>query len=243
MLISIIVPAFNEERLLPACLKAVDTARAQFSLLGWESEIVVCNNNSTDRTGEVAEKLGARVVFEPVNRISTARNAGARVARGDWFIFVDADSEPPPGLFQATARHIRSGKVIGGGALMRFPDKTPIGNLSITLWNWCSRLWRLGAGAFLFVDASAFRAIGGFDEALYASEEIRFSIKLGLFGRKTNRQFVIIHKPRQLTSSRKLRLYSWNEMIPQLARMVFSLPFAVRTREACSFWYDGRREP
>ncbi|HNV68354.1 MAG TPA: glycosyltransferase [Candidatus Ozemobacteraceae bacterium] len=243
MLISIIVPAFNEERLLPACLKAIDAARAKFTDLGWDSEVIVCNNNSTDRTGEVAEKLGARVVFEPVNRISTARNAGARAARGDWLVFVDADSEPPPGLFQAVARHIRCGKAIGGGALMRFPDKTPIGELSLILWNWCSRLWRLGAGAFLFVEAAAFQAIGGFDEALYASEEIRFSIKLGLLGRRSKRQFVIIHKPRQLTSSRKLRLYSWRELVPQIARMVVSLPLAVRTREACAFWYDGRREP
>lgn len=242
MFISIIVPAFNEERLLPACLKAIDRARERFSVLGWESEIIVCNNNSTDRTGEVAEKLGARVVFEPVNRISTARNAGARAAKGDWLIFVDADSEPPPGLFQAVARYIGSGKVIGGGALLRFPDKTLVGELSMFAWNCISRLLRLGAGAFLFADAEAFRAIGGFSEALYASEEIRFSIELGHFGRQAGKQFVIIHKPRQLTSSRKLRLYSWNEMIPQLARMLISLPLAVRTREACSFWYDGRRE-
>lgn len=242
MLISIVVPAFNEEKLLPSCLAAIHRAREVFHPFGWRSEVVVCNNNSTDRTGEVAEKAGARVVFEAVNRISTARNTGARAAHGDWLVFVDADSEPSPGLFRAVARLIRAGNVIGGGALMSFPEKSLIGSSSLLLWNALSRLARLGAGAFLFAETAAFRRMGGFDDALYASEEIRFSIKLGLLGGSQGKRFHIISHPRQLTSSRKLRLYSWNDMIPRILRMVFFLPFAVRNREACSFWYDGRRE-
>jgi glycosyltransferase involved in cell wall biosynthesis len=92
--ISIVVPAFNEEKLLPAALDSIRAARAAFDSRGWTSELVVCDNNSTDRTAEVARAGGAAVVFEPFNQIARARNAGAVRASGDWLIFVDADSQP-----------------------------------------------------------------------------------------------------------------------------------------------------
>ena len=44
---------------------------------GFSWEIIVCDNNSTDKTGEIAGKMGARIAFEPINQISRARNTGA----------------------------------------------------------------------------------------------------------------------------------------------------------------------
>ncbi|MBT6450242.1 MAG: glycosyltransferase, partial [Verrucomicrobiales bacterium] len=64
MLISIAIPAFNEEKLLGETLTSVKTAGAAFRARGWELEVVVCDNNSSDRTGTIAEATGARVVFE-----------------------------------------------------------------------------------------------------------------------------------------------------------------------------------
>src|SRR5712691_9363869 len=98
MKISIIIPAFNEEKLIGETLRRITSAGKVFSELGWESELIVCNNNSTDRTGELAQAAGARVVFEPVNQIARARNKGAEVAGGDWLLFIDADSHPQPEL-------------------------------------------------------------------------------------------------------------------------------------------------
>ena len=92
--ISIIVPAFNEEKLIERSLLSIRSAATTFSQVGWEHEIIVCDNNSTDRTGELARAQGARVFFEPVNQISRARNAGAAAANGEWLVFVDADSFP-----------------------------------------------------------------------------------------------------------------------------------------------------
>src|SRR5436189_2966241 len=92
--ISVIVPAFNEEKLIVGTLRSIRSAAAAFVPLGWESELVVCDNNSTDRTAELARKAGASVVFEPLNQISRARNTGAAGAGGDWLIFIDADSQP-----------------------------------------------------------------------------------------------------------------------------------------------------
>src|SRR5882724_1071379 len=94
--ISVVVPAFNEERLLPPTLRSTRAAAGAFDARGWRWELIVCDNNSTDRTGEIARAGGAEVVFEPVNQIARARNTGAASAGGDWLVFVDADSRPDP---------------------------------------------------------------------------------------------------------------------------------------------------
>src|SRR5437868_3487634 len=91
--ISFVIPAFNEERLLGDTLRHVRTASAAFQDRGWETETVVCDNNSKDATGEIARRAGAIVVFEAVNRIGGARNRGAGAASGDWLLFIDADSK------------------------------------------------------------------------------------------------------------------------------------------------------
>ncbi|MFA6317176.1 MAG: glycosyltransferase, partial [Elusimicrobiota bacterium] len=92
MKLSIVIPAFNEEKLLASCLRSVQAALATGLRPGWASEVVVCDNNSTDKTPEIARAEGAQVVFEPHNQISRARNTGAKAASGDWLLFIDADS-------------------------------------------------------------------------------------------------------------------------------------------------------
>src|SRR5581483_11043104 len=118
MKISIVVPAFNEERLLPETLARVRSASAAFG--GWDTELVVCDNNSTDRTAQIAREAGASVVFEPVNQISRARNAGAARASGEWLVFVDADSHPSPELFGEVRTQIAAGRCIAGGATVKY---------------------------------------------------------------------------------------------------------------------------
>ena len=103
MRVSVVLPAFNEEKLLPAALAAVKAASSAFTARGWEWECVVCDNNSTDGTSAVARAAGATVVFEPVNQIGRARDAGARAATGEWLVFIDADSTPSAELFASIA--------------------------------------------------------------------------------------------------------------------------------------------
>ena len=116
MKISIIVPAFNEEKLLRASLQSINASSSAFHARGWETELIVCDNNSTDRTAEIARAEGARVVFEPINQIARARNCGANAATGNWLLFIDADSQPSSELFADVADAIESGKYIAGGA-------------------------------------------------------------------------------------------------------------------------------
>src|ERR1041384_4934890 len=109
MKISVIVPAFNEEKFIARSLRKIKSATGAFTQLGWDSEVIVCDNNSTDRTAEKARAAGATVIFEPVNQIARARNRGASVATGDWLVFIDADSFPSRELFEDLAAAIRSG--------------------------------------------------------------------------------------------------------------------------------------
>jgi glycosyltransferase involved in cell wall biosynthesis len=229
--ISVIVPAFNEEKLLGATLACIREATK-----GMDVELLVCDNNSTDRTAEIARDAGAKVVFEPLNQISRARNAGAAVASGDWLVFVDADSYPDAALFAEVAVTIAGGRYVGGGATMRFDEADWLGRGSIVIWNGISRAMRWAAGSFVFCRTDAFRQIGGFSTELYASEEIDFSRRLKRLGR-----FTILHRHPLRTSGRKLRLYSNREALRLLLRFVVSGGRSLKRREDCFLWYDGRR--
>ena len=230
-MISVVIPAFNEEKLLGATLACIREATR-----GMDIELVVCDNNSTDRTAEIARQAGAKVVFEPLNQISRARNAGAAAASGDWLVFVDADSYPDAALFAGLAAAIGSGRYVGGGATVRFDDADFLSHGAVSTWNAISRVMRWAAGSFVFCRSDAFRAIGGFSTELYASEEIDFSRRLKRLGR-----FTILHRHPLRTSGRKVRLYSKREYFRLLLRIVVSGGRALKRREDCFAWYDGRR--
>ena len=231
--ISVIVPAFNEEKLLGASLAEIQAAAAAVTRLGLEFELIVCDNNSTDRTADIARAAGARVVFEPVNQIARARNAGAAAATGDWLIFVDADSHPSAELFADVAEQIRSGRCLAGGVTIRLDEKHFVAGLVTQLWNYASRMGRWLAGSFIFVEASAFRKIGGFSHELFAAEELELSKRLKKLSRETGRGIVILHRHPLKTSARKMRLYTLRDHLKLLTRVCFDRR-TLSSREACT---------
>lgn len=231
MKLSVVVPAFNEERLLAATLANLN------AVLPAGCELIVCDNNSTDRTAEIARAAGATVVFEPVNQISRARNRGAAAATGEWLLFVDADSSPSKELLNDTLSAIRAG-ALAGGATVTFDTPYPMVRLWLLLWNWTSRLMRWAAGSYIFCEAAAFRRVGGFSEQLYAGEEIDLSSRLKRLAR---RRIVILHRHPLQTSDRKTHLYRWRDMLAFTLRVLVTGGRSLRRREACSMWYDGRR--
>lgn len=241
MRISVIVPAFNEERGLAAALTSVRAAMAAFSGLGWSSELIVCDNNSTDRTAAIARDLGAEVVFEPINQISRARNAGAARATGDWLVFVDADSHPSPELFRDMAQVIREGRCLAGGSTVRVDLDDLPSALVVGAWNRISRVMRWAAGSFIFCEAPAFRALGGFSLELYAAEEIELFRRFKRLARRCARTIVILHRHPLQTSARKAHLYSAREQVVFLLKTIVRRGRTLRSAEECYQWYDGRR--
>jgi glycosyltransferase involved in cell wall biosynthesis len=241
MRISIVIPAFNEERLLGGTLRSIQNGIAPFKRRGWSVELIVCNNNSTDRTAEIATEAGAKVVFEPVNQIARARNRGAEAATGKWLIFVDADSHPSAELFDDVAKQIESGRCLAGGSVVKLEGKHTRANLIASCWNLVSRACRWVAGSFIFCETRAFREIGGFSLKLYASEEIELSGRLKELARRERRRIVILHRHPLITSARKLHLYTVREHSLFLLRTLLAGGKTLGSREACHTWYDGRR--
>jgi glycosyltransferase involved in cell wall biosynthesis len=232
-MLSFIIPAYNEEALIGQVISAL---HAGMEAVGRPYEIIVANDASEDRTREVALAHGARVIDVNKRQISATRNAGAAAARGELLIFVDGDTIVPEAVLLATVHEVDRG-AIGGGAAVLFDGAVPlyavIGmNLLIPLFRWT----RTAAGCFMFATREAFEAIGGFDERLFASEEVAFSKAMRKQGR-----FVVIRQ-RVTTSGRKVRQYKLRQLLGVLFKQSLKGPRkAWKSREGLDLWYDGKR--
>ncbi|MGH8675987.1 MAG: glycosyltransferase [Burkholderiales bacterium] len=234
MLISFIVPAYNEEVMLGATLR---TLCASARTLAEPFEVIVVNDASSDATARTAQASGVSVLEVDLHQISAVRNAGARSAKGELLVFVDADTLVPEETLRGMLAAVQGGAV-GGGARVHFDGH---GVRAWTRWLaelGCWMMYRLSVagGCFLFARRTAFEAAGGFDERYFASEEIHLRLALGKLGRFAMLPAAVI------TSGRKLRLFSAGQILRQMLRLaVRGLP-AVRRRDGLDFWYNGRRE-
>jgi glycosyltransferase involved in cell wall biosynthesis len=232
-MISFIVPAYNEELELTSTLEAIRAA-ASGAALPWE--IIVVDDASTDATPEIAEQAGARVVSIHRRQIAAARNAGARAAQGEYLFFVDADTRINQTHVTEAMTLLEAGYT-GGGARGVMDGFIPLWS-RILLHAFCTLYFglNLGAGAFLFTTRRNFEATGGFDEQYFAGEEVYFSLALRKLGR-----FKVLREP-VLTSGRKLRMYSAQEILGTLFIMIVGGPRMARSRARLGMWYDGKRE-
>jgi glycosyltransferase involved in cell wall biosynthesis len=230
--ISFVVPAHNEEQLLDRTLTAIEIAAKE---LAQPHEVIVVDDSSTDRTAAIASARGATVVSVQFRHIARTRNAGAGAARGDLFVFVDADTVVPAATLRASWDACRTGAV-GGGARLRFDGYlapwTAVGQRMVDLF---MRTWRVAAGCYIYCTRAAFEAVGGFDEQLFALEEIVFSRALQRQGR------VVILRESVVSSGRKLRAGSGWRVFRLALRLMRHGPAMLRGRERLSLWYGTRR--
>jgi len=230
-MISFIVPAYNEEAELPGTLRAIHSAAASY-----EYEIVLVNDGSTDATAAVGEQSGARVISIERRQIAAARNAGARAARGDVFIFVDADTRVRPEHVRGSLDALRNGFVGGGSRLAFDGEIPPWGKVMFHVFSILYFGLNLGAGAFLFTTRENFFAVGGFDEIYFAGEEVFFTVALKRLGK-----FTLLREP-AITSGRKLRMYSGWKISGGLFSVLLGGPRGVMSRKKLDMWYGGERE-
>lgn len=232
-MISFIIPAHNEEAWIGRCLAAI---RGAMEPVGDRHEVIVVDDASDDATASVAEQNGARVIRVRHHQISATRNTGARQARGEILIFVDADTLVNATVIQTALSSIHGG-AIGGGCVPRFEGWLPLWwRLAYPLLVGVVRLLRLPGGACQFCTRAAFEATGGFSEAHYAAEDALFVATLKRHGR-----FVVLAEP-VVTSGRSLRTHSCLSIVRVLTRFAFCGADAFRERQGLDLWYRPNRE-
>lgn len=231
--VSFIIPAYNEQALLPRCVRSIQNAATVHNLA---YEIVIADDASDDSTAEIAKSLGCEVTSKHNRQIAATRNMGAAASTGELLIFVDADSEVDPILIQQTLRAIETGAV-GGGSRCAFDGRLPlwaraVGGIFMPLY----ALAGLTPGAYIFATRRAFEAAGGFDERVFGGEEVLLARALKRHGRFT------IVRAAVVTSGRKLRAYTGREILWMMLRLARGGLRGVRTRDGMELWYGPRRE-
>ncbi len=171
---SFVVPAFNSEKYISACLDRIQ------SNMEPDDELVVVDNGSTDRTRAiVSEHSRARVFSAPDARIAGLRNLGARSTTGDVLAFIDSDCLLIDGWRTEAEATLRSPQVHATGSRCKVPDDE----------GWMARTWYAGGlngtrpvlyinSGNLVVKRAAFDLVGGFDERLVTDEDYDLGVRL-----------------------------------------------------------------
>ena len=121
-MVSFIIPAWNEEPMLRQTLPVLEQAARALPV---RHETIVVDDASTDRTGRVAREHGVRVLMVDLRQVAATRNAGAKVARGDMLVFVDADTFVNEAVLTSAVKAVREGAV-GGSCLVLFEGALPL---------------------------------------------------------------------------------------------------------------------
>jgi len=170
MKVSIIIPALNEEKILPNLLKSIKAQDFD------DYEIIIADAHSTDNTREIAQSYGCRIVDGGLPAVG--RNAGARAASGDFLFFLDADVVLPLGFIRNVYNEMQDRyidlatceiKPLSDYRLDRVIHRMI--NLAILLNLWIDPK---AFGFCIFVTKRLFFRTGGFDETIYVAEDNDF---------------------------------------------------------------------
>ena len=231
MKISIVVPAYNEENYLPATLGKI---RAGLANVKCDSETIVVDNESSDKTRLIAENFGAKVFTEIERNIAKVRNTGAKNASGDVLIFVDADTLVSETLFGKITDEMRDKKCFGGAVAVDYGEfKRKWMKFYLRGWQFWGTLFNMKQGAAQFCRKSVFEEIKGYDETIFMGEDVMFYWRLSKFARRKNGRLFFIENPKVTTSARRFDGMSvWKTLL--LTHPLFILLTSKRRR----FWRD-----
>ena len=183
--ISIIMPTLNEEKFIGRTLRQFVPYRERHNI-----EVIVSDDASTDGTVAIARPLADAVVTngDGMRGRSRALNRGARAAKHDIFIFLDADMiiDDKDGFFDEVYAVFAAAPAVAGGMMdyYVYPDESTFADrLTHVFWNAVMRgVLRLGTGistpGFQMGRRDVFAAIGGFDEDLRLTQDVAYSLKL-----------------------------------------------------------------
>jgi len=189
--VSIVIPARNESKAIGAVLRRVSLA-----LEPEAAEIIVSVGDSSDDTADIARSHGAIVVSGEKGR-GNQMNAGARVATGDYILFLHADTTPPADVVDVIRRQLRDQKTVIGGfvSLIETPTRTFWGMSyhNVVKTTYCAVVSRpfaylrgfriLFGDQAMFVRRDDFENVGGFDASLSIMEDADLCVRMWRRGR------------------------------------------------------------
>ena len=201
MKVSVIIPAYNEERYLPQTLKHIGQALSDVSC---RSEIIVVDNDSTDQTRRVAERFGAKVYRQSERNISKVRNTGAENSTGDILVFVDADTLVPSALFQTIAEAMSDERCLGGAVAVEYTNlQRKWMKVYLMGWKFWGDLFNMKQGAAQFCRKSVFERLHGYDSGVFMGEDVEFYWRLSKFAKRNDGYLHFVSDPHVITSGRR----------------------------------------
>lgn len=241
---SLVVPAYNEEYFLPRLLDSVDRARANYVNGPGAIEVIVADNNSTDRTAEVARERGCRVVPVEKRCIAAARNGGAVMASGEILCFIDADSQIHPDTFNVIRQEFVPEKYVAGATGVTM-ERMSLG-IFFAYCMMVPMVWVMNMDTgVVFCRRNDFEAIGGYNEERLFAEDVQFLVNMKRLGRPRGQRLARLTKAKAVASTRKFDLHGdWHYV-----GMLLKAPFLVSMFKgkldafAREYWYNERREP
>jgi rSAM/selenodomain-associated transferase 2 len=156
MRISVVVPVLNEERTIGNTLSSLASLKPH--------EIVVVDGGSGDRTREICERLGARVLGSERGR-ARQMNCGARHATGEVFLFLHADTRLPPSAFNDIRAALADPRCVGGRFDVELKGSHQMLRVISALINCRSRATKVATGdQAIFVRREIFTGMGGYPD-------------------------------------------------------------------------------
>ncbi len=210
MKISIIIPTYNEEEYLPNLLTSIQ--RQEFE----DKEIIIADAHSLDKTVEIAESFGCTVV--PGGLPATGRNNGAKVAKGELLLFLDADSVLTNNYLSSAIEEFELYN-LGIAITQIVPlEKGFINQISHEFANYLtkqiSHIKPHGAGCYgILTYKSLHEKVGGFDESIDFGEDTDYIERIGKISR-----FKVLDNPRLLISTRRLEEEGLKDITMKYAR-------------------------
>ncbi len=237
MKISIIIPLYNEEKLIAETLQSIMRAKTSFEKeFNNYLEVIVVDNNSTDRSVEICKKYDVKIVKEEVHNIAKVRNTGAKEATGDVLCFLDADSKVSTNIFTLINERMSSEEYIGGGTKFKLDKNNLFFRLIYIGSNVFTRIVGL-SGVLIYVKNEDFEKLGGFNENYYAAEDIDFVLKMKNLGKVYNKKFSNINQGYVETSSRKFKTITFKDLVFQGGLLLHK---SLRENpDMCQQWYNA----
>jgi glycosyltransferase involved in cell wall biosynthesis len=181
MFLSVVIPAYNEEKYIGRCLEALQEQTYPRSSF----EVIVVDNNCTDHTAAIAAGFGACVVYEPMKGIGAARQRGALAARGEIITSTDADTIVPPNWLERIACRFAADSDLGGlYDPVRHFDGSRIAKIYMltvmpALMHLTDRMNKpCFSGNNFAVRRDRLIQVGGYDTRLLTGEDVDLSIRM-----------------------------------------------------------------